>query len=148
MKKTVLLILLLFFITLSSCSKKALIFSEDNVFSVKEILNAKNCDVSCNQIATCEGKVVLVKGVIDQYNINASEKQFFLIEGKRKSIQVIVSDSAVRQVFKLLHKTPGAIFRVRGVINGFDAPTNMTCDRLFTIQLNSAKDLVKLLDTE
>ena len=89
-RKILLPILPIFILSLTACNKKVLLFDR-NIYSVKTFLDSANCDTKCYETAQCEGKMVWLKGKLDQDNINRSHHQFYIIDtNQRYRIEVKV----------------------------------------------------------
>jgi hypothetical protein len=126
-------------ILLAACSKKLLDLS-DGQYSVSELIESKNCDSSCYQQAACEGKTVAVYGYLDPDNIDKEHKSFVMVY-HNKNIEVLVADNILDIVFDKLNTHSNSLFLVKGLVKGYDAPTNFVCDRKFTLQLSQADDV-------
>ncbi len=132
-------IVLFFLVLLSGCSKKLLDLSAGN-YALSELLNSKNCDSKCWQQAACEGEMVSVYAYLDQDNIDKEQKSFVL-DGMRGGIQVFVADSILDEVFEKLNANSNKMFLVKGIITGYDAPSNFVCERRFSMKINRAEDV-------
>lgn len=132
--------LLVMIIFLSSCGKDELDFSNGDYYEVKDVIDSANCDADCGQIADCEGEVVMVRGKLDAGNINASNDQFYLIDAndEDKTMEVKVMEDISEAVFQKLLGNGGEIFKINGELEGFDAPTNLNCQRMFFLKVNDA----------
>ena len=143
MKKNVSFIVVAFIVLLSSCSKYLLDLSSDKYYNIKTFLKSENCDADCGTEASCEGKTVKLQGVIDVDNIN-KESNYFRIVDKNDidfNIQIDVNQSINLQVFDKVAAFGSKLISVEGVANGFDAPTNYTCERLFNLTVNNPENL-------
>lgn len=144
MKKSIFIVVIILISSFinTSCSKK-LLNIEANTYKVKELLKSENCDTDCGATADCEGKTVHVIGVLDEKNINEKTNQFFIYDSDDDyQLEVIVNDDINEDVFNLLEGNGDKTFTVSGIITGFDAPTNFSCDRLFTLKLSEIDAVV------
>ena len=140
-KKILIPILSILLWSIIACHKKTLSFSH-NVYTLQTFINSANCDANCYETAQCEGKIVQLKGVLDQDNINRSYHQFYLTDvNRRYSIEVKVADNITAEIFDILEKKPTAEYIVKGKIMGYDAATNFSCKRQFVVLLNRTMDL-------
>lgn len=134
-------ILLTFFpLFLTKCKKADLDLSSNTYFGISEIFKSKNCDADCEETANCEGKTVKIRGVLDEYSINTAQHQFYLMDETKEKIrlEVKVEKTASLAVFKKIKDKGGQVLQLEGVLEGFDARTNLNCDRKFFLRLDDA----------
>ena len=140
------ILLLLFIFGLSSCSDSGSIGEYQSVPGVYT-----SCPGECGQPLICEGQTVKVWGYLDAHNIfenpeSASEKARFVIAGaldaqgfgQREVIEVIPpQDEDNEDLFNqlVLAGSSSQVF-ITGVVAGYDAPTNITCRRLISLQID------------
>ena len=141
--KTKLVLSLWVLLILSSCKKDTLDFSSDTFFGIKDFLKSENCDTECGEAASCEGKIVHLQGILDENNINEYLQQFRVLDEKENkySIAVSVDTTISLAVFEKIKNWGGKKIKISGKISGGDAPTNFTCDRIFTLTLSELKDV-------
>ncbi len=146
MKYTYLLLTLLFVTIFSNCSKELLDLTSDDYYSVKTFLKSKNTDTVCGTEASCEGKTVKLKGIIDIDNINKESRYFRLMDQNDSdfSMQITVTEPISMEVFDNVVSFGSKVIVVEGVIKGFDAHMNISCDRLFTMTISDSSK-IKLL---
>ncbi len=139
MKFGFILLSILFFL-FTGCKKDELDLDSNTYFGIKAILNSENCNADCEETANCEGKMIKVKGFLDENNINASEHQFYLIDEKKDKyiLEVKVDETVSSDVFQKLNGQGGQVFLVEGLMEGYDAPTNINCKRQFILRLDDA----------
>jgi hypothetical protein len=127
----------------TSCRKKTLDL-ESEVHTIKELLKSTNCDTDCGAAADCEGKEVQVEGILDENNINADQSQFFMYDQKDNDYQIAITvNTDIKDaVFEKLTNKGGKLIEVRGIITGYDAHTNFSCERKFGIELANLDDVV------
>ena len=116
--------------------------------SIQGLYNS--CSGECWQPLPCEGQVVRVWGYLDQYNIfdkrqgDVASERFFIAEkldsqglGKGKSIEVIPpqAENNAPLFDKLNAAKISSKILVTGTVVSFDAPTNFTCERLISLEI-------------
>jgi hypothetical protein len=122
--------------------------------SIQELY--KSCSGECGQQSTCEGQVVKVWGYLDQYNTfdkrqsNYETERFLIAEqldsqglGKGKYIEVFPPQAGNNaSLFDKLKtaKTSSKIL-ITGIAIGSDAPTNFTCDRLISLEIQGENSI-------
>lgn len=84
--------------------------------------------------------MIKVKGIFDEWNINVADNQFYLIDEKKDKhrIEVKVLEMANQEVLQKLFGNGGQPIMVEGEIEGFDAPTNPSCNRYFILYVSNA----------
>ena len=134
---------LLFLLIVSACKKDTLDFSSNTYFGIEEFYESENCDTECGEAADCEGKLVKLKGTLDENNINEDIHQFWILDSKKEkiSIAVVVDTLISTQVFEKIAEWRGKEIKVIGIVVGDDAPTNFTCNRLFSLKLSAVEDV-------
>ncbi len=119
------------------CNKETLDLESDTYFNIKELLRSENCDATCGEVADCEGQELRIRGQLDESNLEQDIQQFYLIDDNDNDFRLEISVDAVinSSVYQKLSGNGGRVFRVEGEMQGYDAPTNATCNRMFNIQL-------------
>ena len=144
-KKILFTFLMISLFTITACHKKTLSLS-DNVYTLQTFLKSVNCEANCYETAQCEGKTVRLKGLLDRDNINRSQQQFYLVDvNSQYNIEVKVASNITDDIFDILEQNPAAEYIVKGKITGYNAATNISCKRQFTLSLNSTTNL-RILD--
>ena len=133
------LLLLIF----SACKKDTLDFSSNTYFGIEEFYESANCDTDCGEAADCEGKLVHLKGVLDENNMSEDVHHFSILDSEKEKISIFVDvDTLISaQVFDKIKEWGGKEIKVVGIVVGNDAPTNFTCERLFSLKLNALEDV-------
>jgi len=131
------LVILLTVLVLSGC-KKDLDLTSNEYFGIKTFLKSENAKTKCGKKAKCEGKTIKLKGILDADNINKETSEFRLIDEKKDKYSIMVSvDTLIKTVvFDKLEGKGGLVFKVEGIVEGFDKNTNFSCDRGFIIKLD------------
>jgi hypothetical protein len=116
----------------------------------------KSCPGKCGEPLACEGQPVKVWGYLDKNNIFANaqsggERDRFLIAeqldsqgfGKGKVIEVYPSQVRDnRDLFDKLNNVDGtAKILVVGNVKGYDAPTNLSCQRLISLEIQGEESV-------
>jgi len=129
-----------------SCHKKTIILDQNHTYSVKQLLKSPNCKARCYKQADCETMFVNLTGVIKPEHIDSQHNRFYLYDQQDAgySLEVQLPDSIGVRIFKYIRVQPDAIYLVSGMIEGFDAPTNFTCDRRFVMKVNTVKNIKRL----
>ena len=108
------------------------------------------CPGKCGEQLTCENQLVKVWGYLDQHNIfdksqSDLEVDRFLIAGqldsqgygKGKVIEVnppqVTNNAALFE--KLNQAEESSKILVAGTVKGYDAPTNLSCERLISLDI-------------
>ena len=115
-----------------------------------------SCPGKCGEQLACEGQLASVWGYLDKHNIfadpqSAHENERFLIAerlddkgfGKGKVIEVIPPRGGnITGLFEKLNAAENSsrIF-VAGTVKGFDAPTNLSCKRLISLEIQGAENI-------
>ena len=125
---------------MASGCRKDLDLDSDTFFGVKELLKSKNCEADCGETASCEGKIVKIKGKIDENNINEDVSTFFILDEKDEdySISVEVEASCKEETFDKIRTKGGHGIKIEAKIQGFDMPVNFSCSRGFVLKLEEA----------
>ncbi len=141
MKRIIAYIVLSSIVLLSSCKKETLDFTSDKYFDVEQFLKSSNCDTDCQKAASCEGKIVKLRGKVNLDNAVKEQGEFWLndVENEKYQINVKLDPSIVDIVFYKLDDFKDEVVRVEGEIEGFDAPTNVSCDRKFILKIDDEK---------
>ena len=85
--KTKIAIIMFAAMALFGC-KKDLDLSSPDYYGIKAFLKSKNANAKCGKTASCEGKTVKLKGILDENNINKETSEFWLIDEKKTSIRL------------------------------------------------------------
>ena len=136
-------ILILSFLFLSACKKETLDLSSTEYFGIKTLLQSTNCTADCDEIADCESSVIRVRGILDEFNVPTSERQFYLNDEADDTFQleVIVDEAIIEEVFQKLDGMEGKVFLVEGEMQGFEAPGNFSCARRYFLQVRNVEDV-------
>lgn len=124
----------------SSCTKE-LDLESDTFHAVKAFEKSSNAKADCGDMADCEGMLVRLEGKIDGDNINRDTRTFWLNdkETPKYTIEIRVEESISDAVFDVLEVSGGKVARVMGIAEGFDKPTNYTCEReIYLVLLDPA----------
>ena len=121
----------------TSTPKQKLEFNTNSTYDISTLLNAENCNIECGKIAQCENQTVQVKGRIDEDNVNDFVNQFYLFDLRDDSyrLEVKVKDEDKDSTFSEIKKLMKSPITISGVLKGVDAPTNYTCEKLYTLHL-------------
>jgi hypothetical protein len=123
-------------LTLTSCSRPLLNFSTDKYFSIQELLNSKNCTVKCGEIASCEGKIIKLTGIIDEGNIFPETNRFRIYNKNKNKYSLFVSVTKDQiNTFNFIQAHSEKTIKLIGKIKGFDRPMNFNCDKGFKLEL-------------
>ncbi|MEE9439008.1 MAG: hypothetical protein V3V14_08420 [Saprospiraceae bacterium] len=143
MKKNILLLILCFVTIISSCSKDLLDLSSAEHFDLKTFLNSENCDTDCGSEANCEGKIVKLQGIIDESNVNKESNYFRLVDqnDSEYNMQIDVKESINLEVFDKVTEFGSKLITIEGLIKGFDASTNFSCERMFNLTIDDSDNL-------
>ncbi len=144
MKNVFYLLLLAVAIFLTNCTKKVLDFDSDHYYELEQVINSENCDTKCGKMADCEGEEVKIRALIDVFNVDEDRKVFFIKDvSSDYTMEVKVLDSIADDIFNGFIKNykENEVIHIQGIINGFDAPTNFECKRLFYINLEKSENL-------
>ncbi|MBC8343296.1 MAG: hypothetical protein H8E61_04875 [Bacteroidetes bacterium] len=141
-KQFILSIAILMVISFSNC-KKELDLSTNEYYDVSDFLKSKNCQTKCGIQASCEGKKIRLQGIIDEINVMPSQHVFYLKDhAKDKFKMEIKVDSVISEViFDLIQNQLSGKYRIEGIVEGFDKPTNFTCERGYFMHLIKESDL-------
>ena len=141
--KTKIIVLLFVIVTVLSCAKDTLFLESSVTFGIKEFLQSENCNTDCGTEASCEGQTVKLKGILDEYNINEAQSEFWLIDedNDKYTIYYKVDTSITDAVFDKIRDYDGKLIEAKGVISGYDMPTNTSCDRGFYITIAKVSDI-------
>ena len=140
-KFKIFMLLSLLLLLLFGC-KKELDFEADIYYHVKEFLLSKNCQTKCNIPAVAEGKTIKLQGFIDDFHVMEDLNNFQLFDKNNDNYSISVSvDSLISAaVFNKIRNSKTKNARIKGVVHGFDKPTNFTCERGFSIELKYESD--------
>ncbi|NPA68565.1 MAG: hypothetical protein GXO50_08155, partial [Chlorobi bacterium] len=110
----------------------------------KEFLKSDNCDTKCGLQASCEGKTVRLKGIIDEDNINEQNGTFRITDEDDENyyIDIAVDDGISEEIFSKIKDKGGMPVKTEGVAEGFDMPTNFTCKRGFFLKASDASEII------
>ena len=127
---------------LCSCQKE-LDLNRLEYYNVHDFLNSKNCNTKCGNRAECEGQLTRLKGFIDEFHTNRESNTFYLFDLNKSNVNIEVKvDSTISDfIFDFIQANSKSNFKIKGIIEGYDRPTNFTCTRGFIIHLLSEKDL-------
>lgn len=130
---------------LSSCKE---IGSIGEYKSIPQLYDS--CPGKCGEQLACEGQLVKVWGYLDQHNIfdnsqSDHEVERFLIAeqldsqgfGKGKGIEVypFQGGNTASLFAKLNEVEESSRIFITGIVKGYDAPTNFTCERLISLEI-------------
>ena len=118
--------------------KKDLDLSSLDYFGIKTFLKSKNAKAKCGNKASCEDKTLRLKGILDENNINQEVSEFWLIDETKDKFSIMVSvDTIIKtEVFDKLEGKGGLVFKVEGIVEGFDKNYNFSCRRGFILKLD------------
>lgn len=122
--------------------------------SITQIYNG--CPGKCGEKLVCEGQLVKVWGYLDQHNVfdnsqSDLEIERFVIAGQLDAQGF--GDGKVIEVYPPQERNNAGLFDklnefegsskilVAGTIKGFDAPTNFTCERLISLEIQGEEDV-------
>jgi len=130
---------------LSSCGEAG---SIGEYQSVTQLYNS--CPGKCGEQLACEGQLVNVWGYLDEHNVFEHSQSDYEIErfliaerldsqgfGKGKVIEVYPSQGRNNaDLFDKVNEVEESsrIF-ITGTVKGYDAPTNITCERLISLEI-------------
>ena len=142
--KTKIAIIMFAAMALFGC-KKDLDLSSPDYNGIKAFLKSTNANAKCGKTASCEGKTVKLKGILDENNINKETSEFWLIDEKKDKYSIMVSvDTIIKtEVFDKLEGKGGLVFKVEGIVEGFDQNYNFSCERSFIIKLDDASKVLQ-----
>ncbi|MGW8225187.1 MAG: hypothetical protein ACWGOY_05615 [Anaerolineales bacterium] len=115
-----------------------------------------SCPGECDEKLACEGEKVKVWGYLDAHNVFApaqspQEAERFLIaeklddQGFAKGKRIEVTPPQGENNAALFEKLEGAgsssKILLTGIVSGYDAPTNLTCQRLIRLEIQGEEDL-------
>lgn len=144
MKKLIILtIAIIAVISFSNCTKE-LDFSSPEYYDVSEFLKSKNCQTKCGIKAPCEGEKVKLQGFIDEMNMMRESSTFYLNDLAREKYNIEIKvDSLINDaIFDLIQNQISSNFRIEGLVEGFDKPTNFKCERGYFLHLINESDLI------
>ncbi len=132
------LVILLTVLVLFGCKKDFLDLTSTEYFGIKTFLKSENAKAKCGKKAKCEGKTIKLKGILDVNNINKETSEFWLIDETKDKYSIMVSvDTLIKtEVFDKLEGKGGLVFKVEGIVEGFDKNYNLSCRRGFIIKLD------------
>ena len=138
MRKIIGYIVLTSIVLLSGCKKETLDFTSDKYYNIEQFLKSSNCNTDCQKAASCEGKIVKLRGKVDLDYAVREQGEFWLndIDNGSYQLNVKIDSSIVNIVFYKLEDFKDKIVKVEGKIEGFDAPTNTSCDRKFILKID------------
>ncbi len=138
MKKTIGYIVFSSIILLSGCKKEILDFTSYKYYDIEQFLKSSNCNTDCKKAASCEGKIVKLRGKVDLDYAVKGQGEFWLndIDNKKYQINVKLDSNIVNIVFYKLEDFKEKVVKVEGKIEGFDAATNTSCDRKFILKID------------
>ena len=115
----------------------------------------KNCPGECGEAMACDGQLVKVWGYLDTHNIfDGSQgdevERFFIAEkldpqgfGDGQVIEVHLlqgkDNTSLFEQFTAVQE-PQKIF-VTGTLKGYDAPTNLTCEKMLILEVEDASQV-------
>lgn len=136
---------------LSSCKETGSIGEYQSVAQLYD-----SCSGKCGEQLACENQLIKVWGYLDEYNIFDSsqsdhETERFLIAerldaqgfGKGKVIEVYPPQGRNNAGLfdKLESADNSSKILVTGIVKGYDAPTNLTCQRLISLEIQGEEDV-------
>jgi hypothetical protein len=124
---------------------------EQDYLSVGELYDLCQIPGPCGKQLECEGKVVYVKGYIDYDNVfdktnypQLPYEKFKIYEKEAKSIEVWPISEDNEEIFAKIHQNKGypeKIVQIKGIVEGFDMPTQNTCHRGIKIKIEKSGDI-------
>lgn len=115
-----------------------------------------SCPGKCGELLDCEGQTVNVWGFLDQHNIfdkpqSDQVKARFLIaerldaqgfgDGKKIEVYPPQDGNNVSLFDKLNEASESSRILITGNVKGYDAPTNLSCQRLISLEIQGEGDV-------
>jgi hypothetical protein len=139
------LILTLVCLSIMAC-RKDLDLTSDRCFDVKQFLQSKQATRAvCGTEATFEGDKICLNGLIDMTIDEATglPHHIALLGGKNydQSINLIVDDAILPEVFSQLNRKRGITTYVTATIKGFDQHRQFKCTRGFELHIHNVSEI-------
>lgn len=115
-----------------------------------------NCPGKCGEQLACEGQLVKVWGYLDAHNIfdqsqSDQESARFVIaerldaqgfgDGKKIEVYPPQDGNNVSLFDKLNEASESSKILITGNVKGYDAPTNLSCQRLISLEIQGEEDV-------
>lgn len=150
-KSVFLAILLGMLVLLSSCKETGSIGEYQSIPQLYD-----SCPGNCGEQLACEGHLVKVWGYLDAHNIfdqshNDQESARFVIaeelddqgfaKGRRIEVTSPQDGNNVSLFDKFNEASESSKILITGNVKGYDAPTNLSCQRLISLKIQGEEDV-------
>lgn len=128
---------------ISSC-KESIDIQSDTCYSVQQLLDSKNADVGCDEMADFEGNALCLTGVLEVSNDpHAPVLNFFLLDSTdhNRAVEIRLDSALAAEVIPLVQANRGKTAQAKGLMSGHSQPGNPDCRRTFSLALANAADL-------
>ena len=144
MKKIKIIVLLIMTMMMLADCKKDLDLEADVWYGVREFLLSKNCDTKCGIPAPAEENTVRLEGFIDEFYMMEETRNFYVFDQNNDNFSINVEvDSVISNViFTRIKNSQSKNAKIKGIIKGFDKPTNFNCERGFYLVLKYESDFI------
>lgn len=132
----------------------------EKYMTIKKIEDLCKVPGVCGEPLSCEGKVVKLKGYLDYINVFDKQaypdlpyQKFRIFDGPNilntnnpwgsytECLEIYPVEGDLELMFKKLHQKRGLPLKlvyIKGLIEGYDAPTNIGCSRMIHLTINAS----------
>lgn len=133
-------LIMLLALSLSGCHK-TLDLESGAYFNIKEFLISDNCHTKCGVPAKCEDKMVALKGI--QRDFIPENGTFYLydLSNDTYKIEIKIEGNDSFEISQFIMLSSNLHFKVKGIVKGYDQPTNFKCTRGFYLILDDIENI-------